>query len=369
MKRNWILLTIFTLAGAIQAQVGTVFEKEGLIFEVKSIIPYHVEVKQNAYPNAEHVNIPYNVSHGLFNYMVESVGPRSFEFNNLKSVQVTHSVNWLKEGCFRKTKLQRFDCPDELYDIFNLAFDSCFELDSVFTNRMLKRVHEYAFNDCYNLRFIEFPTTLEYIGSYAFKECGFENLALPNIPFTMYEGAFSNCEKLLSLDLGTGITDIPARAFENAPLPEIIIPDQVKTIGYAAFKRITYQHPRWLISIGSDVTNIAMYAFMTNYGQVTKHIICKAITPPKCDAQAFEETTYKYGTLYVPEESIKAYQEAETWKMFKNIERYDSTLIDCIPIVESDQKLPQKIYNLSGRRTLQPTRGINILNNKKVIMK
>ena len=369
MKRNWILWAIFILAGTIQAQVGTIFEKEGLIFEVKSIIPYHVEVKENAYPNAEHVDIPYNVSHGLFNYMVESVGPRSFEFDDLKSVQVTHSVNWLKEACFRKTKLQRFDCPDELYDIFDLAFDSCFELDSVFTNRMLKRVHDYAFNDCHKLRFIEFPATLEYIGSYAFKECGFERLTLPNVPFAMYEGAFSNCEKLLSLDLGTGITDIPSRAFENAPLPEIIIPDQVKTIGYAAFKRTTSQHPRWLICIGSDVTDIAMYAFMTVYGQVTKHIICKAITPPKCDALAFEETTYKYGTLYVPKESIEAYQEAATWKMFKNIEEYDSTLIDRIPKVETDIMRPLEIYNLSGQRTTRPMRGINILDNKKVLMK
>ncbi len=133
----WAVALMFTTAA--HAQVGTVFEKEGLIFEVKSVIPYHVEVKQNAYPNAEHVDVPYNVSHGLFNYMVESIGPRAFEFDDLRSVQVSHSVNWLKDACFRETKLQRFDCPDELYDIFNSAFNRCYELDSVFTNRMLKR--------------------------------------------------------------------------------------------------------------------------------------------------------------------------------------------------------------------------------------
>lgn len=369
MKRNWIFWAVITLAGTLHAQVGTIFEKEGLIFEVKSTIPYHVEVKENAYPNAEHVNIPYNVSHGLFNYMVESVGPRAFEFDDLKSVQVSHSVNWLKDACFRQTKLQRFECPDELYDIFNSAFESCFELDSVFTNRMLKRVHGYAFKDCHNLRFIKFPTTLESIGPYSFKECGFDSLTLPNVPFVMNEGAFSGCENLLFLDLGTGITDIPSRAFEDDPLPEITIPDQVRTIGYAAFKRKTKQYQRRLIIIGSGVTDIAMYAFMTVYGQITKDIICKAETPPKCDAMAFEETTYKYGTLYVPKESIKAYQEAETWKMFKNIEEYDSILIDRIPQVESDFKRPQKFYNLSGQRTTLPTRGINILNNKKVFIK
>ncbi len=369
MKRNWIFWTLFTLAGAVHAQVGTVFEKEGLIFEIKSVIPYHVEVKQNAYPNAEHVNVPYNVSHGLFNYMVESIGPRAFEFDDLKSVQVSHSVNWLKDACFRQTKLQRFDCPDELYDIFYSAFESCYELDSVFTNRMLKRIHEYAFKDCYKLRFIEFPTTLEYIGPYSFKECGFDSLTLPDVPFVMSEGAFSSCENLLYLNLGTGITDIPAQAFEDAPLPEITIPDQVKTIGYAAFKRKTYQNQRRLINIGKSVTNIAMYAFMTNYGQVTREIICKAEIPPKCDAQAFEETTYKYGTLYVPKESIEAYKEAETWKMFKIIEEYDSTIIDCILKIEIEVKQPQKIYNISGQRTTRPTHGIQIINNQKLLVK
>lgn len=369
MKRNWIFGAFFTLAGAIHAQVGTVFEKEGLIFEVKSLIPYHVEVKQNAYPNAEHVNVPYNVSHGLYNYMVESIGPQAFEFDELKSIKVSHSVNWLKEACFRQTKLRRFDCPDELYDIFNSAFNACYNLDSVFTNRMLKRIHEYAFKDCHNLRYIRFPLTLEHIGPSAFAECGFDNMVLPDVPFTMAEKAFSGCQNLLQLDLGSGITNIPSQAFEDAPLPVIIIPDQVKTIGYAAFKRKTTSHKRSLVVIGSGVTSIAMYAFMTNYGEVTKDIVCWAETPPQCDALAFEELTYKYGTLYVPKDCVDIYKEATTWKMFKNIQKIDEDIINGIQKVGVGKQSSLNIYNVSGQRSIGPEHGIQIVGNRKVLVK
>ena len=365
MKCITMCLSFLSLVQLSQAQVGTIFDVEGLSYEVKSIIPNHVEVKANLNPSAEDVNIPYNVSHGLLNYLVESVGPRSFEFNSLKTVKVSHAVNWLKTACFRQTKLQRFECPDELYDIFDAAFEGCTELDTVVTNRMLKRIHQYAFKDCEKLKFIEFPNTLETIEAYAFQECNFVNLTLPDVPFVMGEGAFNGCDSLLELNLGNGIVDIPKWAFNEHRLPEIIIPDQVRTIGYAAFKRQSTFRPLQRIILGSNVNDIAMYAFLCSFDYV-KEILCKAEVPPTCHAQAFDEMTYDNGTLYVPKECADAYKTDPTWGKFQNIIEMDMANIQ--NMIDKKER-SSEIYSLSGIRLTHPTHGIKVIDQKKIIVK
>ena len=99
---------------------------------------------------------------------------------------------------------------------------------------------------------------------------------------TIATSAFWNCNHLVSLKLGTGVTDIFYGAFRAAPLKEIYASSTIPPIAYH--------------------TNSYTDTF---------------------DADIFNQCT-----LYVPAGSLQAYKNAEVWKNFKNIVENDFTGIE-----------------------------------------
>ncbi len=71
------------------------------------------------------------------------------------------------------------------------------------------------------------------------------------------------------------------------------------------------------VVIKDGVTRIGNYAFMYCTG-LTK-IESLAETPPACGDDAFSGVDKNSCELYVPEKSIKAYNDAEVWQDFFNI--------------------------------------------------
>lgn len=93
----------------------------------------------------------------------------------------------------------------------------------------------------------------------------------------------------------------------------------------------------------------------------------KAVTPPTVNG-IFTNKTYQNVKLYVPKESLTAYQAADVWKEFWNIEAVDFVSGISTPTVEKKSDV-DIIYNLKGQRLSEPQRGLNIINGKKVIVK
>lgn len=322
MKKLLLLLAICMISLATKAQSYGTFQSGNLIYEVtdNNISHLRAQVVGNTSREQEDIIVPYNVSRDVDNYIIEAIGPNAFAGNHLKTIKTSYRINWIKESSFSQSTIQRFDCPEDLKAIYNWAFSQCYNLETIVFNSRIREIHEGAFSYCKRLRSIKFPSKIEYIGPMAFSGCAFKNLTLPDNPFTMGECAFLNCDSLMVLDLGKGITDIPANAFGNAPLPDIIIPDQVKTIGWMAFNSL-WKTRRTLV-LGRGVTEIGGQAFS---GNTIKNVICLAKVPPTCTLNyysqydTFDYTTYRDGTLYVPLESIELYKETEPWKRFEKI--------------------------------------------------
>lgn len=76
---------------------------------------------------------------------------------------------------------------------------------------------------------------------------------------------------------------------------------------------------------------------------------------------------YMNATLYVPNEALEAYRNAEGWKKFQNIKSIESTGI--IGIEADGNGRREVYYDLNGRRLNAPRKGLNIINGKKVIIK
>ena len=71
--------------------------------------------------------------------------------------------------------------------------------------------------------------------------------------------------------------------------------------------------------------------------------------------------------VYVPQGSLEAYQNADVWKNFLNLQEGAPTGIDSAKNNIMDGN--SKCYDLHGNRLSAPKRGLNIINGKKVIVK
>ena len=125
-----------------------------------------------------------------------------------------------------------------------------------------------AFESCHSLTSVTLPSTLKVIGERAFSDCyNLESIDLPEGLTTIEQGAFQDCYGLESIDLPANLTTIGNYAFSDSPLTSVT---------------------------------------------------CNMANPPSIDENVF--SCYNTATLYVPENSIQAYQEANTWKKFTQIE-------------------------------------------------
>jgi hypothetical protein len=173
-----------------------------------------------------------------------------------------------------------------------------------------------AFSDCTGLTSVTIPNSVTSIGMFAFSGCtGLTSITIPNSVTSIRERAFYGCKGLTSVTIPNSVTSIGNSAFWDCTgLTSVTIPNSVTSIGIDAFSGCTGLTS---IEIPNSVTSIGIGAFYGCTGLTT--ITCEAMTPPSLGSSAFENVDKSKCTLYVPLESIGAYQAADQWKEFLDI--------------------------------------------------
>ena len=263
-------------------------------------------------------------------------------------------------GCSALTEIA---FPASLTSIGDSAFNGCSALTEIAFPASLTSIGGSAFYGCSALTEIAFPASLTSIGGSAFRGCtslvtasGLGDTQLTSIGDSAFNGcsalteiafpasltsiggsAFRGCRSLVTASgLGyTQLTSIGNDAFNGcSALTEIAFPASLTSIGGSAFNGCTslvtasglgYTQ---LTSIRdyafygcSSLTEIALPAGVTSIGQYAfrgckslQYIRIEATTPPTLASTNAIQSTI--GAIYVPDESVAAYQSATNWSSF-----------------------------------------------------
>lgn len=167
------------------------------------------------------------------------------------------------------------------------------------------------------------------IGDYAFSGChGLTSITIPNSVTSIGDWAFFDCHGLTSITIPNSVTSIGYRAFSDCSgLTGITIPNSVTSIGESAFSDCSGLTS---ITLGSSVAEIGSYVF--NECDKLMTIYSLNPTPPTGGSNSFTNQQYIDANVYVPQGSLAAYQAADPWLNFWNIQEIDPTGIDNVSV-------------------------------------
>jgi len=311
---------------------------------------------------------------------VTELGSDAFsDCSNLTQVTLNPGLVHLDDYAFYYcTSLKNIKLPNTVNSIGFAVFAGCDSLSSVTLSENLQKVSDYTFYECRNLQEITIPASVTYIGEVAFINCSSLNNVIINAD-SLYIGlsAFKSCNNLTRVDvcdlaswcritfadicanplnfarhlyidgeelkdatIPAGLKRINDYAFIHCDgLNRLTVNDMIESIGDQAFygcKQMTAANVgngvRTIgekafnscskltdFTFGSKVDSVGMYAF--GACSAIANITCHAVTPPYLRGTgSFADKVYRNAQVYVPQQSIEAYQEALVWKRFAHIE-------------------------------------------------
>lgn len=188
-----------------------------------------------------------------------------------------------------------------------------------------------------------------------FAGCGFKTITIPNNVKYIEDAAFYGCENLESVQFSNGLERIGMQCFrECKKLTQLIFPDGLKDIGYQCCidcSSLTF------IQLPSTLELIDNFTFENCTNLNT--IIALNETPVSC-RDPFRGVSKVNCKLFVPDESVQLYREAEYWNAFLDI--LGISEYSGIDEVVSDTALYPLFYvNSSGYVSTKPNKGFNIV--------
>lgn len=298
---------------------------------------------------------------------VNSIGDFAFaNCTSLRSIGLPSSLSAIGEGAFIGcSSLKAIALPSSLTTISDGAFARCSGLTDIEFPSSITTIGEYAFAECTVLTAVEIPESITKIGRYAFADCSALTtlkIADSDEPVTINRLAFRNNinqpadnSTLETIYIGREVefTDSPFAEMDN--LKSVTVGNSVANLGASLFQacpNLTH------VKLGTSLKTIEEFVFL-GCGAL-RSVRSESMTPPSAIQSAFPDDTYRFGTLYVPEESLTLYQTTAPWDLFRQVSTEPESGLQS---VEADSHA--EIYNLQGiKLTSKPANGLYIQNGK-----
>ena len=262
------------------------------------------------------------------------------------------SVKILQDEIFRGTSLKSIVLPNTVTNIKRFAFYGCSALQQIAFPESLTTIGDSAFYGCSALQQIAFPESLTSIGSSAFNGCSkvtkitmARTIADVTIGNEAFNFGASNVLAEFNADLSSfisignlafmyfkvwsevtfaNVTTIGYRAFQNTTISKIKLPSVTTLPAFSNYEGLfTSCINLVLVDIGDKCTSIGTKSFGRFVGTGGKDItlIVRAVTPPELAGPIIDTqwVRAKLAVIYVPNDSLTAYQEATNWSQYADI--------------------------------------------------
>ena len=265
---------------------------------------------------------------------VEEIVGWAFYNSKVSDVELPETLTRLGRSAFAGSgSLRSIVLQGSLTTIPVAAFEDCRNLEEIELPSSLTRINERAFHECNSLRALLYdPGQLRQVGKQAFDRC-YELTSLDLSGVTVIEEKTCyECKALRSVQLSDYVTSIGKEAFRRCKsLTQFVLPSTVSTVEKEAFRECTSLSEislnESLLTLGDNalretaIRRLIIPSTVTKLGKKVaekctqlQRIECHATTPPELGGESNNKIE-----LYVPEQSVSAYQNAKNWKKFKVI--------------------------------------------------
>ena len=304
---------------------------------------------------------------------VTSIGGGAFSgCTGLKEVHISdisawYSISFLRSGsnplhCAHNLYLNgelvtEIEIPKSVKSLKSYVFAGCLNITNVVIPNNVTSIENDAFSGCSDLTSIKIPNSVTSIGNFVFDGCT-----------SLKDLCIEDGEGTLSLGYGYSYSSSSGMSslFYTCPLETLYLGRKLsyQTGSYYEYSPFYNKTTLKSVSIGNCVTSIGESAF-DNCASL-EYIYVMAETPPSFYDSSFTKDHYMDAVLYVPIGCLEAYQNADKWRNFWDIREFDTTgLCD----VKTETKDSIIVYDLNGRVVENPTKGVYIVDGKKMLIK
>ena len=252
-------------------------------------------------------------------------------FNNndkLTHVVIPHTVTTISQDAFVNCdKLEEVLIPNSVTALYNNPFYSSAKIESVMVeegNPVYYSENNCVIHQATNTLVIGcknsvIPDGIETIGPFAFGQCGLTQIPeIPSSVTSIGDHAFLSCNDHGSLVIPETVTHFGQEAFIYGRFSTITVPHTIDTIPYRMFGMCQWAGE---VTIPGSITHIGDLAF--SWCTKLKKIYVYNPVPPTMDTvvyyHSFDQVP-RSATVYVPQGSLSAYENAPGWNEFAHIE-------------------------------------------------
>ena len=319
----------------IQEKEGNYVDEQGVIYVYVAEDGEHIE-HYEASGLAEEYATEIVIKDKIYGVPVSRIADRAFHgCENLTTVKISESVTEIGEEAFVWSGLTSIIIPYNVTSIRGGAFWGCSSLKSVSisSSEIYLGSDLFSFCDLTSLNIASSVRSIrmeESLGGTGWSlssitvdaenpyydsrdNCnaiietssnklilGCQNTVIPNGVTSIGHGSFRGCRGIATIDIPNSVTTIDALAFDCSSLTSITIPNSVISIGDNAF---------------------------TDWESNLNSVIVEWREPLEIPGNTFDGV-YDQATLYVPYGTKAAYESADVWKDFGNIEEYSSLFVE-----------------------------------------